>query len=380
MNQTKIKLASAFSMLLILLGMATVPGLAVQTASGAASCPSVTRVVGSTTVGPIAAGEEAQFESNFGTDMQVTQNGSGAGIAAINATPPQAELGMSSRPLTFGSPGTESANLYTYVIARDGLIIEVKSDAQMNFISDITVTNLRDIYSGTITTWNQINGAYPNRSIVPRARITTSGSYSDFLRLTGTTAANEATTINNTGLPRLNESVDMADAAAHNVDQIAYTSLANVSYPGTKVLSVNGIAGTEANVANSSYPLLRSLHMMTLDKTHADRIDNSPTVFGDDVINFTFTPLGQNLIANEGFVPETPAATQPIPDFDINMDGNTNIGDLGAITAKWGLTSTCKGWIRADANNNNTISLGDIGIVTSHWGQTGFVPPDYHGE
>jgi hypothetical protein len=50
---------------------------------------------------------------------------------------------------------------------------------------------------------------------------------------------------------------------------------------------------------------------------------------------------------------------------------------LGAISRKWGLTTACKGWIRADANNNATVSLGDIGVVTSHWGQTGFVAPEY---
>jgi hypothetical protein len=107
------------------------------------------------------------------------------------------------------------------------------------------------------------------------------------------------------------------------------------------------------------------------------RIDDSDTVGGDDFVNYMEGVAGQNLVGVVGFVPFTPggSVTPPVPDWDVNMDGATDIGDLGAITAKWALSTACNGWIRADENNNGTVSLGDIGGVIQHWGTLGFVPP-----
>ena len=68
---------------------------------------------------------------------------------------------------------------------------------------------------------------------------------------------------------------------------------------------------------------------------------------------------------------------QPIPDWDVNMNGATSLSDLGAVTAKWGQSSGgCPGWIRADVNNSVNVSLGDIGGVTGKWGNPGFIPPN----
>ena len=90
-----------------------------------------------------------------------------------------------------------------------------------------------------------------------------------------------------------------------------------------------------------------------------------------------FSNTGQSLVGIVGFIPVGAAATPPIPDWDVNLDGATGLSDLGAITAKWNQSSACNGWIRADANNNGTVSLGDIGTVIGHWGNPGFVPPTY---
>jgi Cohesin domain len=100
--------------------------------------------------------------------------------------------------------------------------------------------------------------------------------------------------------------------------------------------------------------------------------DNSGVVAGDDFLNHLLSPEGQtHLPANTGPIP-IPLA-QSILDYDVNLDGAVSLGDLGNITGRWGQTSACNGWIRADANNDGAVGLADLGKVTAHWGQVGYV-------
>ncbi len=65
----------------------------------------------------------------------------------------------------------------------------------------------------------------------------------------------------------------------------------------------------------------------------------------------------------------------PSPTTTFNLDGAIGLGDLGNIIGRWGQTSSCSGWIRADVNNDGAVGLADIGKVTAHWGQAGFISP-----
>ncbi len=208
----------------------------------------------------------------------------------------------------------------------------------MGFISNITKTQVEQIYEGTLTNWNQLGG--PNAAIVPRARITGSGTQPDFLGNFSVDATAEANVIAATGLPRLTESSDMAAAAANNDFQIAYTSLANLDFPGMKVLTLNGIPPSQATVGNGTYPALRTLWLAVAKTAFVNRIDDSPTVLADDLVNFAMSQAGQIIVAVE-FVPVGAPALPPIPDWDVNMDTSTSLGDLIATTAKWGQSSGC---------------------------------------
>lgn len=333
----------------------------------AAFCPINFKAEGSTTVYPIGVQAEAPFEAlwNPGTDMLLASTGSGAGITALTAT--TIDVAHSSRPLT----ANEANGKYVFKVALDGFAIMVKDDPAMAFISNITVAQLNSIYSVIGLEWNDLDGSYPARPIVPRARILVSGSQPDFLGQIGVSLAAEAAVITATGLPRLTESSDMAAAAAGNVDHIVYSSLANDGLAGTKTLTVNGIALSKTTVQNGTYPIKRQLFVATRNNAQVPRIDNSAQVRADDYIQYLRSPAGEAIADAVGFV-EIPSG-EAIPDWDVNLDGTTSLGDLGAVAAKWGQSSTCKGWIRADAQNNGTVSLADIGTVTNKWGLPGFV-------
>ncbi len=360
-------------------------------AVGVAECPISVRVIGSTTVGPIADQIKPQYESLFTNTTQVNSapwEGSGTGISAIRSG--AANVGMSSRPL---SP-TEAAGLYVYKIASDGFVMGVRNSANMSFIGNITTTQVRAIWESgddapsdgvqdALATWADFGLGGPATQITPRSRITSSGSHPDFISAAqfAINSGREALTVAATGLPRLQESHDMAVAAAATDYTIAYTSIANLDVPNLKALTLDNTTANPTTVGNGSYSKIRQLNMMVRENaatpTGTLRIDDSKTVHADDFINNIFGPQGQNAIVATGFVPLGAASSQAIPDWDINMDGSTSLGDLGAITSKWGQSTACTGWIRADANNSGNVSLGDIGVVTGKWGNPGFAAPVY---
>ena len=386
--RSKVKFFSTAMLGVFLLSLTMLPS---GGATGVAECPVSVRVIGSTTVGPISDGAKPIFESSWPGTTQVNSNpweGSGTGINAIrNGT---ANVGQSSRALT--TP--ESTGIYVYKIAKDGLVIAVRNSGNMGFINTIQSTQVKQIYeSGYVgATWDDFGLGGPAQQIVMRSRITTSGTYPDFISSSvgfNISQALEQQTINNSGLPRLQESEDMANAAAGADFVVAYTSLANLDVPNLKALAVNRgtgpVAPNQTTVSNGTYPHIRTLHYMVRENsgsaTGTLRIDDSKTVRADDFINFIFTAAGQSFTDDAGFVPIAPGGSPfpAIPDWDVNMDNATSIGDLGAITAKWGQSqSGCPGWIRADANNSGGVSLGDIGVVTGNWGSThNFAPPPY---
>ena len=103
--------------------------------------------------------------------------------------------------------------------------------------------------------------------------------------------------------------------------------------------------------------------------------ETSPNVKAYDFVDYMRSQSGRSAIAAAGFVPAGPVSTAPIPDVDINLDDAVGLSDIGRLTSRWGQTSTCNGWIRADENNDGAVGLADIGKVTAHWGGYGFAAP-----
>ena len=57
------------------------------------------------------------------------------------------------------------------------------------------------------------------------------------------------------------------------------------------------------------------------------------------------------------------------PAWDLNGDGQCNIGDVVVIGLKWGQTGS-PGWIPEDLNNDGEINIGDVVLIGLHWGGT----------
>jgi hypothetical protein len=102
--------------------------------------------------------------------------------------------------------------------------------------------------------------------------------------------------------------------------------------------------------------------------------DDSQLTKAKAFVNFLASPAGQTAVAGAqvggvNFSAVTPYV--PIPAYDVNLDGNINVLDVGNLIGRWGQNagSGCKGWIRADINNDGIVNVLDIGQVINHWGQ-----------
>lgn len=114
----------------------------------AAGLEGTIEVVGSTSVSPIMEKlAEAYSELNEGVTINITSNGSSAGMeAAMNGT---AELGMASRDLT----DDEKDALNYDAVAIDGIAVIVHTE---NPLSDISLEHVKQIFLGEVTEWEEI--------------------------------------------------------------------------------------------------------------------------------------------------------------------------------------------------------------------------------
>lgn len=351
--------------------------------SAAGQCPITVSEQGSTTVGPALVAAQSGFQSSQGCSLDIVQNGSGTGLTALLAG--SVNIAASSRPL---KDGTEKTNLFAWQVGGDAMVIAVNKNLGL---SNIKMDEVKGIYNGTITNWNQIAGSSISGTIVPRSRITGSGSRDDMGRLFGIDLVTaEPATITATGLARLTTSNDEADAACNNANQVVYTSLANLLTFGPSgsncLKALNLAAGSTTSyvapsvqtVQNASYPAPRQLFLAVRKFSvigGAATTDTSANVKAYDLVNYMLTSAGQGAVNQVGFVNQPIPAVQPIPDADINLDGAIGLADIGNITGRWSQTSNCKGWVRADANNDGAVGLADIGKITAKWGGAGFVAP-----
>ncbi|SIQ60929.1 phosphate ABC transporter substrate-binding protein, PhoT family [Alkalispirochaeta americana] len=214
-------------------------------------------VTGSTSVSPLM---ERFAETYSAAHPQVTINvsGTGSGDGITGANTGVAELGMSSRSLR---PTELGFGLDVLTVAIDAIAAVVHPD---NPVSDLTRDQLRQIYTGEITNWNQVGG--PDRSIAVVSREPGSGTRGAFEEVLGFVDLLVAGAIEFDGTGGVRASV------AGNPNAIGYISLGSIT-DEVKTLDIDGVPATGANVASGTYTIARPFLVLYRQEKIASETD-----------------------------------------------------------------------------------------------------------
>ncbi|MDN5360429.1 MAG: phosphate transport system substrate-binding protein [Thermotogaceae bacterium] len=246
-------------------------------------------IKGSNTVFPVSQLWIEELKEMY-PDIEITLEGAGSttGVTALfNGT---ADIGNTSRWLKeteIQKMHDEGKYFIPFVVAYDGIAIVVNNE---NKLDNITVEQLKGIYTGKINRWSQLNPNLPNQPIIFYSRNTASGTYETF----------EGKILNGERMDpraRMVESTQLEiDSIAQNPYAIAYTGYGYVN-DKVKVLKLEGVMPSIETILTSEYYLSRPLFMWV------DATDGFPET-GDvkKYITFGMSKRGQELVEQAGYV------------------------------------------------------------------------------
>ena len=196
----------------------------------------------------IAALTEGFAEVEPGVTVSYDPTGSGAGITG--ATDKTLDIGLSSRALK----DDEKNDVDGTIVALDGIAIVVNKASK---VADLTVEQLKQMFTGEITNWKDVGGE--DAEIVRIGREAGSGTRDGFESITDTKdACRYRQELTSTG--------DVITTVSQNPNAIGYASLAAIK-DSVKVLTVNGVAPTEATVKDGTYLVQRPFVLVTKEGT-----------------------------------------------------------------------------------------------------------------
>ncbi len=229
-------------------------------------------------------------------NLAVTGGGSGTGIAAMinNNT----DIAQSSRAMKASELADAEANGVTaheFVVAQDGMAIVVHDS---NPINELTVQQLKDIFTGKITNWSEL-GWNDGGIISVYSRQSNSGTYVYF---------NENIMDGEDWAPDtrfMPGSAAIADAIVTDKAGIGYFGVGYVREVGNKVLFISRGPGQPyvtpldpENVNSGAYPIARPLFFYT---------NGAPAGLVLDYLQWVLSPEGQEVVLTTGFYKITPA-------------------------------------------------------------------------
>ena len=194
----------------------------------------------------IGALSESFMAQNSGVTVNYNPTGSGSGITAVQEG--TCDIGLSSRAL---KDEEKSAGLKETVLAYDGIAIIVHPD---NPVSDLSVEQLAQLYTGEITNWKDVGGNDAEAVLIGREAA--SGTRDGFESITGTKDKCQYR-------QELTSTGDVITAVSQNPDAIGYASLASVK-DSVKALNVDGVTPSEATVKDGSYKVQRPFVLVTM--------------------------------------------------------------------------------------------------------------------
>lgn len=237
-------------------------------------------ISGSTSVGPLAEKlAEAYKEKKETTKVEVNQIGSSAGITnAINGV---SEIGMSSRDL---KEEEKAQKLTETIIAYDGIVVVTHPS---NKVKDLTMEQVKQIFTGEVTNWKEIGG--DDMEIVVVSREDGSGSRDAFQEIVGYSSGElvrESIIASGNG--------NIKTTVATNKHAVGFISFEYID-DSISTMKINGVESTAENVLNNTYSLSRPFLFVHKEE--------NITGSGQQFIDYILSEEGQDIVSETGAIP-----------------------------------------------------------------------------
>jgi phosphate transport system substrate-binding protein len=230
--------------------------------------------------------------------ISVTGGGSGTGIASlINGTVDIANASRQIKEEEIAEAKSNGVESVEHIIARDAIAVIVNPE---NPVSQLTLKQISDIYSGKIKNWSDVGGE--DRPIVRLSRETNSGTHVYFLETVLRLGNSEDKTLFSTDTLLLPSSEGIIVEVRQNPNAIGYDGLGYVP-EDLKMIAIAEKEGGSyvlpsiATVNDKTYPIARDLYMYT---------DGEPTGIVKEYLDWILSAEAQEIVAELGFVPASP--------------------------------------------------------------------------
>lgn len=234
-------------------------------------------ISGSTSVGPLAEKLAMKYQETAADKVEINQIGSSAGIT--NAITGVSEIGMSSRDL---KEEEVAEGIEEIAIAYDGIVVVTHPS---NKVKDITMEQVKQIFTGEVTNWQELGG--DDLEIVVVSREDGSGSRDAFQEIVD---YGSGELIKNAIIASGNGNIKTTVATnKHTVGFISFEYIDETIAP----LQIDSVEPTAQNVLDGAYKLSRPFLFV-----YKDLSDN-----GQQFIDYIMSDEGQEIVAETGAIP-----------------------------------------------------------------------------
>ncbi len=251
----------------------------------------VIRIAGSTTVLPIVSRVAERFQER-NASVKITINAGGSGVGIHGAGTRRVDIGLASRELTAQERSRYSSpQLQTTVIGRDAVACVVSSEVFHGGVQALSKRQIRDIYLGKITHWQQVGG--PDRAIIVIDKVTHRGTRHVFMhylfgksnaRAPGARLVTGSNNEEQAKIAQSDSAIGMLSIAWINDDVIGVGIR-----EGDRV-----IHPTLDNVRTGRFPIVRNLNLVTAGK---------PVGVSRRFIEYLLGAEGQKIVEDSGYIP-----------------------------------------------------------------------------
>jgi phosphate transport system substrate-binding protein len=247
-------------------------------------------VSGSSTVMPLAELSAEEFnliQDNY--HVSVTSGGTGVGI--VDAAEGRSDIAMASREIQLVERQRYETSTKKFIevpIGFDAICLVVSPEVYDSGVTRITKDELKQIYAGDITNWEELGG--PNTEIFVIGRKPGSGTRDTFDETIMESKESETPGT----IIEAADSSEVKTAIQGSDNAIGYVGYSYVMKGDTKVVSLDGIQPTIENIKNGTYALARKLYLITLGE---------PKPGAKAFIDYILSSDGQKIATENGFIP-----------------------------------------------------------------------------